>query len=127
MIFRYICICLLTILLMQVLKSVNPSGALLLLLGAVLVVSVWGMNSLRTAFSGLEQLIAQAGLSSGLYIPILKVVGIAATVKIVGAVCKDAGASALATQLELLGVCAALLTCFPLFEQVLGIANALLE
>lgn len=124
--FRFVGVCLLAVLLMQSLKGTNPAGALLVLFGAVLVLAVWGMGGLQDALDGLERLTAQAGLSSSLYLPVVKVVGIAATVRIAGAACKDAGAAALTAQLELAGACAALVVCLPLFGQILVIADALL-
>lgn len=126
-IFRFVGVCLITMLLMQTLKGISPTGALLLLLGAVLVLAVWGMNGLQNVLHWLRELAQRIGLSESLYLPIVKVVGIAATSRIAGAVCKDAGASALAAQLELACACAALLVCLPLFGQVLEIANALLD
>ena len=126
-IFRFVGVCLLAMLLVQTLKGANPTGALLLLLGAVLVLAVWGLNGLQEVLLGLHELTAQTGFSERLYLPVVKVVGIAATSRIAGAVCKDAGASALAAQLELACACAALLVCMPLFGQVLEIANALLD
>ena len=126
-IFRFVGVCLAAMLLVQTLKGANPTGALLLLLGTVLVLAIWGLHGFREVLLGLRELTAQTGLSERLYLPIVKVVGIAATSRIAGAVCKDAGASALAAQVELACACAALLVCMPLFGQVLEIANALLD
>lgn len=126
-IFRFVGVCLAVMLLVQTLKGANPTGALLLLLGTVLVLAIWGLHGFREVLLGLRELTAQTGLSERLYLPIVKVVGIAATSRIAGAVCKDAGASALAAQVELACACAALLVCMPLFGQVLEIANALLD
>lgn len=58
--------------------------------------------------------------------PVAKAVGIAAVVRIAGAVCRDAGQSALAASLELAGAAAAVVVCLPLFERVLGLIGNLL-
>lgn len=124
---RFVGLCLLTVLFLQLLKGINPAGSVLLLLGAVVVLGIWGIQGIQSVLNGLEQLVARTGLRAEWYAPVIKVIGIASAVQIAGAVCKDAGASALAFQLEIAGVCASLIVCMPLFEEVLVVADALLE
>ena len=68
-----------------------------------------------------------AGMQSEIFLPVLKAVGIAAAVRIAGAICKDAGQGALAVKLELLGSIAALTACLPLFTQLLSLVGNMLE
>ena len=124
---RFVGLCLLAVLFIQFLKGINPSGSVLLLLGAVVVLGVWGIHGLQNVLNNMVHLAARTGLNTEWYAPVIKVIGIATVVQITSAVCKDAGASALAFQLELAGVCASLIVCMPLFERVLVIADALLE
>lgn len=126
-IIRFIGVCLLAVLLSQTLKGTNPVGAVLVLFGAVLLLTVWSISGLQNVLSGLEQLTARTGSYGEIYLPVVKVIGIAATVQVAGAVCKDAGASSLASQLEIAGACASLVVCLPLFEQILVMADALLD
>ncbi len=76
---------------------------------------------------GLRTLIEAAGISNEVYGPVLKTVCIAATVRVVGAICKDAGQGALAVKLELAGTVAALITCFPLLQQLIELVNTILQ
>ena len=124
---RFVGLCLLAVLFIQFLKGINPSGSVLLLLGAVAVLGVWGIHGLQNVLNSIEHLATRTGLNAEWYAPVIKVIGIAAVVQITSAVCKDAGASALSFQLEIAGVCASLIVCMPLFERVLVIADALLE
>ena len=124
---RFAGVCLLAVLLSLCLKGTNPVGSLMVLLGAVLLLSLWNIGSLQNIWISLEQLTNWNASYQELYFPVIKVIGISATVQIAGALCKDAGASALASQLEIVGTSAALLVCFPLFEQILEIADALLD
>ena len=64
-------------------------------------------------------LLERGNLESGLYLPVLRVVGIAALVRILAALCRDAGQSALAAKVELAGAVMALTAALPLLEQVL--------
>ena len=126
-VFRMIGVCLLVVMLAQLLKGTNPTGSFAIILCGVLLFALWGLNGVHNVVSELDSLVSRTGLQSELYIPVIKVIGIAAAVQISGAVCKDAGASALALQLEIMGTCAALIVCLPLFEQVLVVADALLD
>ena len=75
------------------------AGGLYLLNGALAPLA-----ELTRAATGL---LHAAGQQQAVYVPVAKAVGIAAVVRIAGAVCRDAGQSALAASLELAGAAAA--------------------
>lgn len=126
-IIRFVGLCLLTVLLVLTLKGTNPVGAVLVLIGSVAFLTVWNISGLQEVWMGLERLTMRSGNYTEIYLPVVKVIGIAATVQIAGAVCRDAGASSLASQLEMAGACASIVVCLPLFEQILAVADALLD
>lgn len=64
-------------------------------------------------------LLARGNLGAELYGPVLRVVGIAVLVRILAALCRDAGQSALAAKVELAGTVLAFGAALPLLEQVL--------
>ena len=66
-------------------------------------------------------LLAQGGITGSLYLPVCKALGVAVVVRVMSALCKDAGQSALAAKLEIAGAMLALSLCLPLLEQVLGL------
>ena len=70
--------------------------------------------------------IGQTGLSSALFMPIIKCVGIAIIVKIVSGLCKDAGQSGIASSLEMLGSAAALFTAIPIISSLLETIGGLI-
>lgn len=84
-----------------------------------------GIDALRSGLGEAGALLAASGLDSGIYTPVARVVAIGALVRVSGALCKDAGQSALAAKLELAGTAAAVATCLPLFRQVLRLAGEL--
>ena len=53
-------------------------------------------------------------------------VGIAVLVRIVSALCRDAGQGALAVKLELAGTVASIAVCIPLVQQVFALIAAIL-
>ena len=73
-----------------------------------------------------KSLLSELDGSETIYIPIIKAVGIAAAVRIAGAVCQDAGQAALAAQLELAGTAAASVVCLPLLTEGLELVNRMI-
>lgn len=109
---------LLAVIFSLVLKKDAPVIAFLLTLtvGALILLRIGaqcGGAIQRFAF-----LLSQAGMDSALYLPVVKSVSVAAIVRVIGALCRDAGQSALAVKLELAGTAAVLTLCLPLLEQV---------
>lgn len=109
---------LLAIVLSLVLKKDAPVIAFLLTLtvGVLILLRIAGQCS--GAVQRFSLLLSQAGMDSTLYLPVVKSVGVAAVVRVMGALCRDAGQSALAVKLELAGTAAVLTLCLPLLEQV---------
>lgn len=81
-------------------------------------------------FGGILELVrhavSQTGLSSALFAPIIKCVGIAMTVKITSGLCRDAAQSGIASSVELLGAAAALFTALPLLNALLETIDGLI-
>ena len=114
---------LLAIVFSLVLKKDSPSIAFLLSLtvGVLILYRVFG--SVGGTLGRFEQAFAQGGMGQSLYLPVLKAVGVAAVVRVMSALCKDAGLSALAAKLEIAGAILAIALCLPLLEQVLSLVS----
>lgn len=109
----------LTLVLSLVLKKDAPVIAFLLVLAAGGVL-LWQVGTAaQDTVRRFSALLERGSLESGLYLPVLRVVGIAALVRILAALCRDAGQSALAAKVELAGAVMALTAALPLLEQVL--------
>ena len=102
-----------------VLKKDAPVIALLLTLTAGAMVLLRVFDVVGSAAQQLSALLAQSGMTDSLYLPVMQAVGIAVVVRIMGALCKDAGQSALAAKLEIAGAVLAISVCMPLCEQVI--------
>ncbi len=112
---------LLVLVLSMTLKKDTPAIAFLLALATGVIILLQVFVALSGTIGRLEVLLSQGGMDSSLYIPVAKAVGVAAVVRVMGALCRDAGQSALAVKLELAGAVLALSFCLPLLEQVLGL------
>lgn len=102
----------LTLLLKQEALSLVLSAAAVLL-GAALLLTVFDEAA---ALCG--ELLDLTGLSTTLFVPLAKVLAVAILVKLTGALCKDAGQSALAALLEIAGAVCALWCALPLLRAV---------
>ncbi len=118
LVLKLIALCLLTAVLTLLLKKDNAELSLLLSVSAVLL----GMLMLLAAFdevSGLgAELLEMTKLAPTLFVPLLKVMAIALIVRIGGALCADAGQSALSALLETAGAVCALWCAVPLLRAV---------
>ena len=115
---------LLALVLSLVLKKDAPVIAFLLTLTAGVLILIHGFGMVRHAAQQFATLLEQGGITGSLYLPVLQAVGIAVIVRIMGALCRDAGQSALAAKVEIVGAVLALSVCLPLFEQVLDLLAA---
>lgn len=70
-------------------------------------------------------MISKTGQSPAIFLPIIKCVGIALTVKIVSGLCRDAGQSAAAAAIEYSGCAAALIISVPLIRSMLSLLEEL--
>ena len=85
-----------------------------------------GILILWTVFASFEYIISflnyladQTGISGAVYLPVLKVTGIALVTRIAVALCKDAGESGIASAIELGGTVSALVVTIPLAKTVI--------
>ena len=113
---------LLALVLSLTLQKDAPAIALLLALAAGVILLGRVCGTAEGAVQRFGALLARAGVSDSLYLPVCKAVGVAVVVRVVSALCKDAGQSALAAKIEIAGAVLALSFCLPLVEQVLALA-----
>ncbi len=112
-----------TALLALLLKKDSPAIAFLLTLAAGVLLFNRATIQAGGALEQVRQIFVQSGMDGTLYFPVVKTVVVAVTVRVISALCKDAGQSALAVQVELIGALAALAMCLPLLEQVLQLIS----
>ena len=123
---RITAVCLVGALLAALLKKTSPDTALLLALAVcVAVLSALG-RGLEEVTSFLQELLEWGGLSTELFAPLLKTVGIALISRTGGALCRDAGEGAMAGLVEMAGAFAAILVALPLFRAAWQMLEGLL-
>ena len=110
---------LLVLVLSMTLKKDVPAIAFLLTLTAGVLILLRAFDLVGGTMQRFSGLLAQGGITQSLYLPVLKTVGVAVVVRIMSALFRDSGQSALAAKLEIVGAVLALSMCLPLLEQVL--------
>ena len=101
------------------LKSIKQEYAIWILLGAGILLSVFVVGKLEVIVEELQFLRSYFS-SYGSYMKLLlKIIGITYLAEISADLCKDAGANALASQIELFGKLSILVLCMPIITSLL--------
>ncbi len=107
-------------------KKSNQELGLAAALAAAAVICFAAVRLFESILELVRYTILQTGLSSALFLPIIKCVGIAVVVKVTSGLCKDAGQRGIASALEMLGSAAALFTALPLIYSLLETIGGLI-
>lgn len=119
-------VCVTAALLALTVKRGSGELALLLSLGAAVVVLLALSGTLGQLADFFHRLGEQSGLPQGLLAPLYKTAAIAVVVKIGGGLCADAGDKALSAVVETAGAVCALGAALPLLEAVVGLVTELM-
>jgi stage III sporulation protein AD len=126
-VFQVAALCVVGALLAAVVREGSPSLALLIPLGAAVVVLLWLAGPFGEVTAFLTELSRQSGVSQELLAPLYKTVGIALVAQLGGHLCRDAGGSALASVVETAGAVCALLVALPLLRAVVTLLLEFME
>ena len=102
-----------------VVRQGSPVMGLLLTLCVTVSVGLFLARPVAELFDFFRELGERSGLSTALLAPLYKTAGIALVVRTGGALCRDAGESALAGAVESAGTLCAALTALPLLREVM--------
>ena len=114
------------LILSQILKLYKPDYSLIFTVTAIILFSIYLLNSFRSEFT--FDLFNTLSNEYSAYIKILiKAAGIIIVTEIASDICKDNGESALATVAELTGKLSVLSLCMPMLKSLLIMAMGILE
>lgn len=115
---KLIALCLLTAVIALLLRRESAELAFLLTLSAVLLGVFLLLAAIDEAAALGGELLELTRLSPVLFVPLVKVLAVAVTVRLTAALCRDAGQSALAALTEIAGTVCALWCSLPLLRAV---------
>lgn len=106
-------------------KKSNQEIGLVIAIAASAVICIAAAELFGSISDLIHYAISKSGLSSAIFLPIIKCVGIAIIVNISASLCKDAGQAGIASAVDILGAAAALFTALPLIKSLLEIIGEL--
>lgn len=105
------------------LKQVKPEYALLCLIVGSIVLLLYILNYLTEVFAFFQEVIDKTGISSNLFVSLLKIVGLGYLVEFSATVCRDSGNNSIADKVILAGKIMIFVVSMPiirnLFEMIL--------
>lgn len=119
---KILAICIITAVLAVTLKSKSGEYALLLSIGAGIVITVMLINAITPAIKNFNVLLKSYGISTEYFGVAVKAVGISYLSSFIADSCRDCGQSSLASKAEFAGKCAIFLLSLPLLTSVLETA-----
>lgn len=125
--FQIVALCIVSAILMLVLRKGTPELSLCLSILTVVLVCTFLASGIQELLNFLQQLTRLSGVSEGLFLPLYKIIGIALIARVGERICDDAGDSALAAVVETAGSICAFLCAMPLLETVLDMLMELLS
>lgn len=114
-----------TVVLVTLIRRSNAELALLLTIGACVLMALLVLKLVEPVISFLGKLQTLAGLEDALLTPLLKSVGIGIITQLCAAFCTDAGENALARLIELCGGVLAIYIALPLLEAVIDMIRTM--
>ena len=110
---------LITIFLVLMAGSVKREYAVLVMVGATLLLAIYSITSLQTIVDKIREFEDSIGLEHEYLEILLKMAGIAYLTQLVVSLCRDAGNGAVAGQVGIAGKISMLLVSFPVLEALL--------
>ena len=108
-----------------ILKKDMPGFALAVTVTVVSVLCWLLLSAVEQVLSFLRGMAEMADLADGLFLPVIKCVGIAIVTRLASDMCRDAKETAIASAIELAGTAVALYLTLPLFTAVIKLVRTL--
>ena len=108
------------------LRPKNGEVALLLTAAASVIVLTSMLGQAASVINTVNSIVSASGISTGYVAILLKVIGICMLTEFTAGTCRDAGSSALASNVTLAGKLMATAAALPLYADILNVVTALL-
>lgn len=108
------------------LKGLGGSYGFYVALAGCLVIFWFSLSRLMGVIQGLEEIQQKIGMGQAYLEPLIKIVGITYVSELVASICRDAGHSSVAAQVEAFGKLSILTLCLPVLRALLKTIESLL-
>lgn len=120
-IYKIVALSILAVILITILKSVKKDDfALIITIIASIILFTLVLVKLESITSLLESLVQKSGINKEYLTLLLKVTGISYVIELATNICKDAGNSAIASKVEMLGKISIVILTIPILTSVIS-------
>lgn len=109
------------------LKNYGSTYSLYIIFAGCIIVFYFSMNRLFVVFSAIEEIQSYISINSTYLSTFVKIIGITYIAEFVSSICKDAGYSAIATQVEMFGKLSILAVSMPVILALVKTVEGMLK
>ena len=123
---KVVAVGLITVVATIIVKQVKPEIAVLITLAGSLIMLIMAINLLQGIFGNFMGIFNKTGVSSSLFVPIFKIIGIGYLCEFGANLCVDGGCNSIADKILFCGKLAILVIALPIINSVIDVVLELL-
>lgn len=118
---KVIAVGIVTVVCVIILKQIKPELSIFAVVAGSLVILFMILNAVGTVLEEYKSIINKTGLNSGIFLSVLKIIGVGYLVEFAGDICTDAGVSSISQKILLAGKFLILIMCLPIIKNLLEV------
>lgn len=123
---KVVAVGLITVIATIIVKQVKPEIAVLITLAGSIVIIILSIQLLQNVFGSFLSIFNKTGVSSSLFVPVLKIIGIGYLCEFGANLCVDGGCNSIADKILFCGKVAILIIALPIINSVIDVVLELL-
>ena len=123
---KVVAVGLITVIATIIVKQVKPEIAILITLTGSIICIIFAIQMLQGVFGSFMGLFNKTGVSSSLFVPVLKIIGIGYLCEFGANLCVDGGCNSIADKILFCGKIAILIIALPIINSVVDVVLELL-
>lgn len=118
---KVVAVGLITVIATIIVKQVKPEIAVLITIAGSIVIIIMTVNLLQNVFGSFLGIFDKTGVSSSLFVPVLKIIGIGYLCEFGANLCVDGGCNSIADKILFCGKIAILIIALPIINNVIDV------
>lgn len=123
---KVVAVGLITVIATIIVKQVKPEIAMLITLAGSIVIIMLTIQMLQNVFGNFMNIFTKTGVSSSLFVPVLKIIGIGYLCEFGANLCVDGGCNSIADKILFCGKITILIIALPIINSVIDVVMELL-
>ena len=123
---KVVAVGLITVIATIIVKQVKPEIAVLITLAGSIIIIILSIQLLQNVFGSFLSIFNKTGVSSSLFVPVLKIIGIGYLCEFGANLCVDGGCNSIADKILFCGKVAILIIALPIINSVIDVVLELL-